>query len=109
MLTDPIKVALLEELRFEKRQQWTITAAVIGLITGAYNVAKSLDPWEKVVAAIMVVVVVVGGIYWLFDLQGHLYRTRLVSDPYDRGAGHRGLYQIPLIRTRGPIGAVRWT
>src|SRR5262249_12781553 len=87
MLPDVIKAALLEELRFAKRQQWTVTAAVVALIAGAYNVAKSLARWEKVVAAIMVVVVVAGGIYWLLDLQG----TRLRIDPYDRGAGHRGL------------------
>jgi hypothetical protein len=43
MLPDVIKAALLEELRFAKRQQWTITAAVVALIAGAYSVEKSLD------------------------------------------------------------------
>jgi hypothetical protein len=36
MVTDTIKAAYLEELRFAKRQQWTITAAVVAFIAGAY-------------------------------------------------------------------------
>jgi hypothetical protein len=91
MLTDTIKAALWEELRFAKRQQWTITAAVVGLIAGAYTIAKPLDHlWEKAVATILVMAVVAGGIYWLFDLQGHLHRTRLIIDRHDTEAGHRG-------------------
>jgi len=93
MLTDTIKAALLEELRFAKRQQWTITAAVVALIAGAYTIAvdkQSLDPWERAVAAILVVVVVVAGIYWLCDLQRHLYRTRLVIDRWDPDPWWRG-------------------
>jgi hypothetical protein len=31
------------------------------------------------------------------------------SDVLDAWYKERDLYQIPLIRTRGPIGAVRWT
>jgi len=95
MLTDPtIKAAFLEEIRFAKQQQWTITAAVVGLIGGAYSIAHSIEqslaPWEKALAAILVVVVVVAGIYWLIDLQGHLYRTRLRIDPYDPDPKWRG-------------------
>jgi hypothetical protein len=91
MLTDTIKAALWEELRFAKRQQWTITAAVVALIAGAYGIEKSLDPWEQALAAaILIGVVVVAGIYWLFDLQGHLYRTRLVIDRSDPDPWWRG-------------------
>ena len=90
MLTDAIKAALLEELRFAKRQQWTITAAVVALIAGAYSIAKSLAPWGKAVAAILIGVVVVAGIYWLIDLQGHLHRTRLVIDRWDPNPWWRG-------------------
>jgi hypothetical protein len=92
MLTDPIKAAYLEELRFAKRQQWTITAAVVALIAGAYSVAhQSLALCaENVVAAGLIWIVVAGGIYWLFDLQGHLRRTRLIIDPYDDTAQRRG-------------------
>jgi hypothetical protein len=90
MLTDTIKAALLEELRFAKRQQWTITAAVVALVAGAYSIEKSLDPWEQALAAILIGVVVVAGIYWLIDLQGHLYRTRLVIDRWDPNPWWRG-------------------
>jgi hypothetical protein len=99
MLTDTIKAALLEEIRFAKRQQWTITAAVVALIAGAYSIAvekQSLAPWEKAVAAILIVIVVVAGIYWLLDLQGHLYRTRLRIDPYDPDPWWRGSEIIAL-------------
>jgi ABC-type branched-subunit amino acid transport system permease subunit len=94
MVTDAIKAAIWEELRFVKRQQWTITAAVVALIGGAYTLAgreDRLDDLEKSVAAILITVVVIGAIYWLRDLQRYLHRTRLVTDPDDRKAEHRGL------------------
>src|SRR5262249_41394810 len=90
MLTDTLKAALWEELRFAKRQQWTITAAVVALTAGAYSMEKSLDPWERAVAAILIGVAVAGGIYWLIDLQRHLYRTRLVIDRWDPNPWWRG-------------------
>jgi uncharacterized membrane protein len=90
MLPDTIKAAYLEELRFAKRQQWTITAAVVALIAGAYNVGKTLADWEKCAAAVLILIVVAGGIYWLFDLQGHLHRTRLFIDRYDPNPWWRG-------------------
>jgi hypothetical protein len=80
----------LEELRFAKRQQWTITAAVVALIAGVYHVETSLACWEKVVAVGLIWIVVAAGSYWLFDFQGHLRRTRLIIDPYDTDAD-RGL------------------
>jgi len=42
MVTDTIKAALWEELRFVKRQQWAVTTAVIALIAGAYSIAIAL-------------------------------------------------------------------
>jgi hypothetical protein len=92
MLPDTIKAAYFEELRFAKRQQWTITAAVVALIAGVYasgDVVK-LAPWEKAVATILVIAVAAGSIYWLFDLQGHLYRTRLAIDRWDPNPWWRG-------------------
>jgi len=50
MLPDVIKAALLEELRFAKRQQWTITAAVVGLIAGAYTIAVEKQSTIKIAA-----------------------------------------------------------
>jgi hypothetical protein len=92
MLPDVIKAALLEELRFAKRQQWTITAAVVALIGGAYGVVQRLGPsdLEKVAATILVIVVAAGGIYWLADLQRHLYCTRLAVDRWDPDPWWRG-------------------
>jgi hypothetical protein len=93
LLMDTIKAALLEELRFAKRQQWTVTAAVVALIGGTYTIAsdkQSLVPWEKAGATILIIAVVAGGIYWLFDPQGHLYRTRLVIDRWDPDPWWRG-------------------
>jgi hypothetical protein len=91
MLTDTNKAALLEELRFAKRQQWTITAAVVALIGGAYTIAKPLDHlWEKAVATILVMAVVAGGIYFLCDLQRHLYHTRMIIDRWDPDPWWRG-------------------
>ena len=91
MLTDTIKAALWEELRFAKRQQWAVTAAVITFIVGAYNVVKPLGPCEKVAATILITSMVFGGIYWLFDLQRHLRNTRLAIDRWDIDARSRGL------------------
>ena len=87
---DTLEAALLEELRFAKRQQWTVTAGVATFIVGAYNVVKPLGPCEKVVATVLVTSVVVGGIYWLYGLQDHLRNTRLWIDPRDKRAWRRG-------------------
>jgi hypothetical protein len=87
----PIVAARMEELRFLKRQQWTVTAAVVALITGAYNVVKPLTHYEKSIATILITIGVIAAIYWLHDLQRSLRNTRLVVDRYDRGARRRGL------------------
>ena len=93
MLTDTIKAALWEELRFAKRQQWTITAAVVALIGGAYSIASEehrLDAWEKAVITILIAAAVMVGIYWPSDLQRHLHNTRLGIDPCDPDPWWRG-------------------
>ena len=92
MVTDTIKAALWEELRFVKRQQWTITAAVVALIGGAYSIAsEGLDDWEKSLITILIWAAVIGAIYWLRDLQRYLHRTRLVTDPDDRKAARANI------------------
>jgi hypothetical protein len=100
MVTDTI--TLWEELRFAKRQQWTITAAVVALIGSAYSIAREgLVDWEKSVITILIVVAVIGAIYWLCDLQRHLYRTRLDIDQYDPDPWWRGADVA-----RGMVGAM---
>jgi hypothetical protein len=37
MLTDTIKAALLEELRFAKERQWAVAIATITFIAGAFH------------------------------------------------------------------------
>ena len=84
-----IEAARLEELRFAKRQQWAITAAVIAFIAGAFHMAHTVKQplacWEKWASTIFVIGVAAGGIVMLFRLQGHLRRTRLVIDWRDKG------------------------
>jgi hypothetical protein len=63
-----IEAARLEEIRFLKRQQWTVTAAVVTFIAGAYNVVQPLTPCEKSIATILITIGVIAGIYWLHDL-----------------------------------------
>jgi len=86
MVTDTIKAALWEELRFVKRQQWAVTTAVIALIAGAYSIAGVKQPlglWEKWVAMGFILGLVAGGWWLLYSLQCHLRRTRLAIDRYD--------------------------
>jgi hypothetical protein len=45
---------------------------------------------------------------WEIDFLQHMARHK-GPDPITTRQGEKLLYQIPLIRTRGPIGAVRWT
>src|SRR5262245_42229549 len=85
-MRDVIKAAYLEELRFAKRQQWTITGAVIALIAGAYSIAHPKQPlglWEKYAIADFIWIVVAGGCWLLYRLQRHLRNTRLVIDRDD--------------------------
>jgi len=95
MLTDTIKTAYLEEIRFAKLQQWAVTVAAITLIAGAFHMAHTVKQplaiWEKVVATIAVTGVAGGGIWLLFKLQRHLRDTRKVIDHFDRTAWRRGL------------------
>src|SRR5438093_12408432 len=86
MAMDPTtKAALWEELRFAKRQQWTITAAVVALTGGVYTIAhtdeQSLASLAKAVAAILIVVAVVAGVCWLLDLSPSKSGARSISCP----------------------------
>jgi hypothetical protein len=94
MLTDTIKAAYLEELRFAKRQQWQVAIAAITLIAGAfYLVDKAKQPlalWQISVITFLIAVVAAGGCCLLWKLQLHLQDTRLVIDTFDRNAFWRG-------------------
>lgn len=82
----PVRAGYLEELRFAKRQQWYVAAAAVGLMAGAFHLAEGMKPlacWEKTVTTNIVLLVAVGGIWLMFDLQQHLANTRKVLDPKD--------------------------
>ena len=90
MLTDTLKAALLAELRFAKRQQWAVTAAVLGLMAGAYTTLQPLGLWEKRVAVSFICIVAAGGSWLLYNLQCHLRNTRLAIDWRDTNPLWRG-------------------
>jgi hypothetical protein len=72
--------ALLDELRFAKQQQWTVTNYILLLMGAAYGVAKltAKSPTfpESVIWCAVVAVVGVMGLLVLVDLEGHLRVTR---------------------------------
>ena len=90
MITDTIKAAYLEELRFAKRQQWAVTAAVLGLMAGAYTTVQPLGLWEKRVAVSFICILAAGGSWLLCNLQCHLRNTRLAIDWRDINPLWRG-------------------
>jgi hypothetical protein len=90
----PIKAGYMEELRFGKRQQWAVATAAIALMAGAFHLADGMKPllngYEKSAVTLLVIALMVGGIWLIFDLQRHLAKTRRIIDrddvsPYWRG------------------------
>jgi hypothetical protein len=72
--------ALLDELRFAKQQQWTVTNYTLLLMGSVYGLArlttKSPTFYERVAWCAVVAVVVVIGLLVLVDLEGHVRFTR---------------------------------
>jgi hypothetical protein len=72
--------AFLDELRFAKQQQWTVTNYTLLLMGAGYGlaklVAKSPTFCERVAWCAVVGVVVVLGLLVLVDLEDHLRATR---------------------------------
>jgi hypothetical protein len=82
-----------EELRFAKKQQWSIAAsamALLGAIFGAVHAMEPLGPWEKAIAAILALGVAIGASMHLWSLQDHLAATRRQIDVSDAKAWLRG-------------------
>jgi hypothetical protein len=83
----------LDELRFAKRQQWSIAAAAMALLGAIFGVAHTMDPLgpgEKAVAAIFALCVGIAACWHLVSLQNHLARTRRLIDEKDEDAWWRG-------------------
>jgi len=72
--------AFIDELRFAKQQQWTITNYLALTMAAVFGVAKlvSKSPTfsEKVVWCALLVVIWSVGLFLLFDLQAYIRRTR---------------------------------
>jgi len=84
-----------EELRFAKKQQWTVATAVITLLAAIYAVVHDLDPapnpTERIGVAILIALIAGVGSWYLISLQNHLKKTRLKLDPEDQDPWLRGV------------------
>jgi hypothetical protein len=81
-LSDYIKAALMEELRFAKRQQWHIAAAAVGLLGAIFAISTDMKrPLEMVAATVLVTLVAVTGVGFLCSLQKHGVISGIV--PYE--------------------------
>jgi len=78
------------KLAAAERQQWAVTAAVLGLMAGAYTTVQPLGLWEKRVAVSFICIVAAGGSWLLYNLQCHLRNTRLAIDWRDTNPLWRG-------------------
>jgi hypothetical protein len=83
----------LDELRFAKKQQWSIATATMTLLGAIFGVAHAmapLGPWEKAVGSILTILVMFFGNLHLWSLQNHLADTRRLIDAKDEDAWWRG-------------------
>lgn len=70
---------LFDELKFAKRQQWTVTnymLLLLGAILGVGVALKSITSFERHVLWIIEVFVVGAGAYFIIDLQRHMKELR---------------------------------
>jgi hypothetical protein len=70
---------LFDEMKFAKRQQWTVTnymLLLVGAVLGVGAALKSLTAFEKHVLSVLVILIVGAGWYFLIDLQRYLKELR---------------------------------
>ena len=82
-----------EELRFAKKQQWSVAAAAVTLLAAIFVLQDKANagPKEKTVLAILVALIAVAACAFLWMLQNHLRETRLRLDKDDADALLRGV------------------
>jgi hypothetical protein len=89
-----IDAARFEEIRFLKRQQWSVATYALTLLGAIFAIARVADPpltlLEKIFGSSFVIGVAAFGISILWLLQTSLTGTRLVLDGKDAGAWFRG-------------------
>jgi hypothetical protein len=130
-MVDAEEVTDQEELRFAKKQQWYVATASVTLNAATFALLKGshLHDYEALAAIFFILFVAAAGVGVLWHLQDHMQGLRRKSEPdapwygptdvvvlltfvvvaVAVGVGYCILYQIPMIRTRAPIGAIRWT
>jgi len=70
---------LFDEMKFAKRQQWTVTnymLLLVGAVLGVGAALKSLTAFEKHALSVLVIFIVGAGWYFLIDLQRYLKELR---------------------------------
>jgi hypothetical protein len=80
-------------LRFAKKQQWYIATSAVTLLAAIFGIARLSEPTklgEKKVGTVFVVLIVWLACEFLWQLQGHLARTRKLLDPNDPTPWYRG-------------------
>src|SRR5262245_22786608 len=91
---DKDRAARFEELRFAKRQQWSIATSAVTLLAAIFGIAhviKEPKLGEKVVATILIAFVTGFACWFLYKLQRHLKKTRKLLDPTDQRPWVRGV------------------
>jgi hypothetical protein len=91
------RAQLFEELRFAKKQQWTIAAAAVTLLAAIFALQHSLPeaaplkPCEKIALAVVITLIATFCCNFLIMLQKYMRDTRLRLEPKDRDAAIRGV------------------
>jgi hypothetical protein len=90
---DKDRAAKLEELRFAKRQQWSIATSAVTLLAAIFGIAHVFTPkpTERGVAIVLIGLIVGFACWFLCQLQHHLKVTRLDLNPQDKNPWFRGV------------------
>jgi hypothetical protein len=88
-----------EELRFAKKQQWSVATAAISLIAAIYAVehGETPSPNEKILTAILITLIAVFGCFFLVNLQQHMRATRLTLNEEDKDPLLRGVSVLAVL------------
>src|SRR4051794_22805204 len=77
-----------EEVRFAKKQQWSVTTSAVTLLAAIFGITHLVEPGpglrEKIAATIFVVAILGSAGLFLWKLQDHLSETRTLLDRTDR-------------------------
>jgi hypothetical protein len=107
---DKDRAAKLEELRFAKKQRWSIATSAVTLLAAIFGIAHVTGPklGEKIAGTVFVVVVVYFARRFLWQLQDHLEHTRRLLDPKDPAPWYRGVDVLAVlagvVATSGAVG-----